>query len=204
MDADIELPDTNPRVRMTDVSVLSDNWYVLRKATFDYLGSDGRWTTQHREAYDRGNGATALLLDADRRTVLLTRQFRLPAYLNGHPDGMLVETPAGLLDGDDAVTAVQREVEEETGYRVHGLTQLFDVFMSPGSVTERVVFFAGRYSPGDRASAGGGHAAEGEDIAVIELGLDEAAAMIADGRIRDAKTIMLVQWALLQERAAAR
>jgi nudix-type nucleoside diphosphatase (YffH/AdpP family) len=194
-----DFPTSNPRVRITDLTVLSDNWYILRRATFDYRDSSGRWTSQSREAYDRGNGAAALLVDPERRTIILTRQFRLPAYLNGHPDGMLIEAPAGLLDGDDAMAAVRRELEEETGFVVDDLTQIFDVFMSPGSVTERVVFFAGTYRRGDRSSPGGGHPDEGEDIEVLELGLDEAAAMIGTGEIRDAKTIMLVQWALLRE-----
>ena len=157
---------------------------------------------QHREAYDRGNGAVILLLDPDRRTIILTRQFRMPAYLNGHPDGMLIEAPAGLLDDDDAATAVRRELQEETGYTVDHLVQLFDVFMSPGSVTERVVFFAGIYGSGDRTSGGGGEASEGEDIEIIEVGLDDAHEMVRRGEIRDAKTIMLIQWALLEGVAA--
>lgn len=199
---DEELPDSNPRVRITGVEVLSSNWYTLRKATFEYLGRDGQWTVQHREAYDRGNGAVILLLDPDRRTIILTRQFRMPAYLNGHPDGMLIEAPVGLLDDDDAATAVRRELQEETGYTVDHLVQLFDVFMSPGSVTERVVFFAGIYGSGDRTSGGGGEASEGEDIEIIEVGLDDAHEMVRRGEIRDAKTIMLIQWALLEGVAA--
>jgi len=195
---DEELPNSNPRVRITGLEVLSSNWYTLRKATFEYLGRDGQWTVQHREAYDRGNGAVILLLDPDRRTIILTRQFRMPAYLNGHPDGMLVEAPAGLLDEDDAATAVRRELQEETGYTVEHLVQLFDVFMSPGSVTERVVFFAGVYGSGDRTSSGGGEASEGEDIEIIEVDLDDAHEMVRRGEIRDAKTIMLIQWALLE------
>lgn len=189
---------TNPRVRITGIEVLSDNWYTLRKATFEFRHADGTWSTQHREAYDRGNGATALLFDPDRRTIVLTRQFRMPAYLNGLDDGMLIETPGGLLDGDDAALAVRREIAEETGFVVEELQQVFDVYMSPGSVTERVVFFAGTYHAGLRTAAGGGQAHEGEDIEVLEVGLEEAAAMIGRGEIRDGKTIMLIQWALLQ------
>jgi nudix-type nucleoside diphosphatase (YffH/AdpP family) len=196
MTADDEFPKTNPRVRITDLEVLSDNWYTLRKATFDFQGSNGEWRSQQREAYDRGNGAAALLFDPVRRTIILTRQFRMPAYLNGHPDGMLLEVPAGLLDGDDAATAMRRELEEETGHQVGELAELFDVYMSPGSVTERVVFFHGTYSPDTQMSDGGGHHAEGEDIEVVEIGLDAAAAMIGTD-IRDGKTIMLIQWALL-------
>ena len=177
--------------------MLSDDWYTLRKVTFELQGSDGEWRTEQREVYDRGNGATVLLYDPERRTIILTRQFRVPAFLNGHPDGMLVEAPAGLLDGDDPATAIRRELEEETGYVVSDLTQLFDVYMSPGSVTERVVFFYGTYSPTAKRSSGGGHQAEGEDIDVLELSLAEAAAMIGSGAVRDGKTIMLIQWALL-------
>lgn len=149
-------PSRNPEVRVTSVEVLSDNWYTLPKVGFDHRRGDGSWTPQFREAYDRGNGATVLLIDWNRRTIVLTRQFRVPAYLNGHPDGMLVETAAGLLDDDDASTAIRREAEEETGYRVDRLTPLFDLFMSPGSVTERVAFFVAEYTPEHRLDAGGG------------------------------------------------
>src|SRR5918994_2159785 len=148
-------PGTNPRVRMTGIEVLSDNWYTLRKATFEFQGPDGAWRTEHREAYDRGNGATVLLYDPVRGTIVLTRQFRMPAFLNEHPDGMLIEAPGGLLDGDDPLTAMRRELEEETGYVVSELTQLYDVYMSPGSVTERVIFFHGTYSPHAKTAARG-------------------------------------------------
>ena len=184
----------NPRVRPVGVEVLSDDWYVLRKATFDYRRRDGTWTRQTREAYDRGNGATILLHDAEAGNVLLTRQFRWPAFANGHPDGMLLEAPAGLLDDDHPEDAIRREAEEETGVRVGEVTRLFEVFMSPGSVTERVHFFAAPYTPADRVAAGGGMHAEGEDIEPVELPLATALAMVDDGGIVDAKTIMLLQW----------
>jgi nudix-type nucleoside diphosphatase (YffH/AdpP family) len=154
--------------------------------------------TEQRETYDRGNGATMLLHDVGRRTVLLTRQFRYPVYVNGHPDGLLVEAAAGLLDDDDPEVAVRREVEEELGVSVGEVEHVFDVFMSPGSVTERLHFFAAPYRPVDRTAAGGGLEEEGEDIEVIELPFDEALAMVDDGRIADAKTIMLLQWAALR------
>jgi nudix-type nucleoside diphosphatase (YffH/AdpP family) len=194
----------NPRVRLRDLEVLSDSWYTLRRATFDIQGRDGTWTTQHREAYDRGNGATILLRDESRDTVLLTRQFRLPAYLNGHPDGMLLEAPAGLLDGDDADAemAIRREAEEETGYRVDSVTRLGEYFMSPGSVTERVAFFTGSYRAEERVSQGGGVAGEGEDIEVLEVALEEAISMIERGEIVDAKTVLLLRLAQIAERAA--
>ena len=186
----------NDDVRVTDVELLSSDWYVLRRTTLDLRRRDGSWHTQQRETYDRGNGATVLLYDQSRRTVLLTRQFRFPAYVNGHPDGLLLETAAGLLDDDDPVTAVRREAEEETGHRVGELTHVFDVYMSPGSVTERLHFYAGPYDAGTRATGGGGLVEEGEDIEVVELGIDEALAAIGTG-IVDAKTIMLLQWAVL-------
>jgi nudix-type nucleoside diphosphatase (YffH/AdpP family) len=190
--------DRNPGVVIRDVEVTSDGWHVLRRTTFDYLRRDGRWTTEQRETYDRGNGATILLYDPDRRTVLLTRQFRYPAYVNGHSDGMLIETAAGLLDDDDPETAIRREASEELGVTVGEVRHLFDVFMSPGSVTERIHFYAARYSPADRTGAGGGVVAEGEDIEILELTIDDALTMISDGRIADGKTIMLLQWAALQ------
>jgi nudix-type nucleoside diphosphatase (YffH/AdpP family) len=188
-------PRSNRRVRLRELSVLSNAWYLLRWAVFDYQGSDGAWTEQKREVYDRGNGATILLRDETRDTVLLTRQFRLPAYLNGHPDGMLIEAPAGLLDGDDAETAIRREAEEETGYRVEHVTRIGEYFMSPGSVTERVAFFTGSYRAGARVSDGGGLESEGEDIELVEVTLAEALAMIDRGEIVDGKTVLLLRLA---------
>ena len=185
----------NPHVRIRDVEILSCDWYILRKTTFDYQHGDGRWSRQQRETYDRGDGATILLYSTCHRTVLLTRQFRLPAYVNGHPDGMLLETAAGLLDGDSPEDGIRREAAEETGHRVGEAQRVFDVYMSPGSVTERLHFFAAPYDT--PASTGGGVAAEGEDITVVELPFTEALAMTRTGEIADAKTIMLLQWAAL-------
>jgi nudix-type nucleoside diphosphatase (YffH/AdpP family) len=188
---------TNPRVRVHDVRVLSDDWYVLKKTTFDYHRRDGRWQRLSRETYDRGNGATLLLYDRARRTVVLTRQFRYPAYVNGSPDGLLIETCAGLLDRDDAESCIRREAEEETGFRVGAVTRLFEAYMSPGSVTERLAFFAAEYTATARVGVGGGTADEGEDIEVLELPLDRALGMIATGEIADGKTILLLQYAAL-------
>jgi len=188
----------NPDVVVREVKLVASPWHVLRQTTFDYRDRTGRWSTQSRETYDRGNGATILLYDESRRTVLLSRQFRYPAYVNGHPDGMLVETAAGLLDDDDPETAIRRETSEELGVTVGPLTHVFDVYMSPGSVTERLHFYAAPYTATDRTSAGGGLADDGEDIEVLELPYDEALAMIEDGRIADGKTIMLLQWAGLR------
>ena len=189
--------DGNPRVRIVDVELLAAGWHVLRRTTFDYLDASGRWSRQQRETYDRGNGATVLLYDRERRTVLLTRQFRFPVYVNGHPDGMLVETAAGLLDDDDPDTAIRREAVEETGVDVGELEHVFDVFMSPGSVTERIHFFAASYDSGTRHGEVAGLADEGEEIEILELHIDVALRMIRDGRIQDAKAIMLLQWAVL-------
>ena len=190
--------DRNPDVVVRDVEVVSDGWHVLRRTTLDVRRRDGRWDRQQRETYDRGNGAAVLPHDPERDTVLLTRQFRWPAYVNGHPDGMLVEAAAGLLDEDDPETAVRREAAEELGIRLGTVTKVFDAFMSPGSVTERVHGYVGAYTPADLVEAGGGLEDEGEDIEVLELPLDEALAMVADGRVADGKTIMLLQWVALQ------
>lgn len=187
----------NPRVTVRDVTLLSCHWYVLRTTTFDYQHSDGHWSTEQRETYDRGNGATVLLYDRDRATVLLTRQFRYPAYVNGHPDGMLLEAAAGLLDEDGPETAIRREAAEETGHVIGEVEHVFDVYMSPGSVTERLHFYAAPYSSATRGAGGGGIAAEGEDIEVVELPFTRALDLVRSGDIADAKTIMLLQWAAL-------
>src|SRR6201995_3263183 len=187
----------NPGVIVRDVELTSDGWHVLRRTTFDYRRRDGSWTTEQREPYDRGNGATILLYAPERRPVLLTRQFRYPAYVNDHPDGLLIETAAGLLDDDDPETAIRRETAEELGVEVGPLTHVFDAYMSPGSVTERLHFYAAPYSPADRTGDRGGVADEGEDIEIVELPVADALAMTADGRIADGKTIMLLRWAVL-------
>jgi nudix-type nucleoside diphosphatase (YffH/AdpP family) len=184
------------RLRIRDVQTLSDDWYVLKKTTFDWRRSDGSWQTLSRETYDRGNGAVLLPFDPDRRTVLLTRQFRYPAYVNGYDD-LLVEAAAGLLDGESPETRIRLEVEEELGLRLHDVRQVFACFMSPGSVTERLHFFIGRYDASMRMGAGGGARDEGEDIEVIEPTIDQALQMIQDGLICDGKTVMLLQFAAL-------
>ena len=183
---------------MQSVRVLSDNWYKLHATTFDYLGDDGQWMSRTRETYDRGNGATILLYDVENCTVRLTSQFRYPVYVNGHPDGTLLETAAGLLDEDDPETATRREAIEETRHEVGELTHVFDAFMSPGSVMERLHFYAAPYSSATKRTDGGGLADEGENIAVVELDIDDALAMIENGRIADGKTIMLLQLAVLR------
>jgi nudix-type nucleoside diphosphatase (YffH/AdpP family) len=185
----------NTHVEVLQTEVLSDNWYVLRKVTFRLRKRDGSWETQSREAYDRGNGATILLYDRTRRTVVLTRQFRLPTYVNGNASGMLIEACAGLLDNDDAETAIAREAFEETGYEIRSPRKVMQAYMSPGSVTEILHFFVAEYSRGQRRNDGGG--VEEEDIEVMELSFDEALRGIASGEIRDGKTIMLLQYAAL-------
>ena len=187
----------NPRVRITQEQLLSDDWGILKKTTFEYLREDGSWQSQSRETYDRGHGAALLLFNPERRSVVLTRQFRLPVYVNGNHDGHLIEACAGLLDGDDPHTCIQREAEEETGFVVRSPRKLFEAYMSPGSVTEKLHFFIAYYDAGDRRSAGGGNVAEGEDIQVLELALDDALQMIAEGTIQDGKTILLLQHAAL-------
>ena len=184
------------RVRIKAIEILSDDWYLLTKTTFDFLRSDGTWQQQSRETYDRGNGATILLYNLERRTVVLTRQFRFPAFVNGH-SGMLIEAPAGLLDTASPEDRIKAEVEEETGYRVDRVRKIFEAFMSPGSVTEKLYFFVAEYDASSKAALGGGNRAEGEDIEVLELSIDDAMAAIKRAEIADGKTIMLLQYACL-------
>ncbi|MCY1645825.1 NUDIX domain-containing protein [Caulobacter sp. SL161] len=180
------------RVRVRETRLLSDNWYVLRTTTFDWKRRDGTWQTQSREHYDRGNGAVLLPYNIENRTVLLVKQFRYPAFVNGCDD-LLIEAAAGLLDDAEPEVRIRAEVEEELGYRLGAVRKVFEAFMSPGSVTEILHFFVAEYDAAMRISDGGGHPDEGEDIEVLEMTMEQALAMIADGRIRDAKTIMLLQ-----------
>jgi nudix-type nucleoside diphosphatase (YffH/AdpP family) len=184
------------RIRIRDVRVLSNDWYELKKTTFDWLRADGTWQTVSRETYDRGNGATLLPYNVGDRTVVLTRQFRYPAYVNGYDD-FLIETAAGLLDEASPEERIRSEVEEETGYRLKDVRKVFECFMSPGSVTERLHFFVAEYDAGMRVADGGGVASEGEEIQVMELPFEKAMAMVDNGQIADAKTIMLLQYAAL-------
>jgi len=186
-----------PGIRILEQRTLSDDWFVLRKTTFEMRRRDGSAQVVSRETYDRGNGAVLLLFDASRGSVILTRQFRFPAYVNGCADGMLVEACAGLLDGEDAEAAIRREVAEETGYAVRAPRKVFEAYMSPGSVTEKLHFFVAPVDARDRVHAGGGDAAEGEDIEVIEVPLAAALQMVARGEIEDGKTIMLLQHAAI-------
>ncbi|MGA7808011.1 NUDIX domain-containing protein [Bradyrhizobium sp.] len=184
------------RIRVKDVRLLSDNHYTLRTTTFEWRRDNGGWQTQHRETYDRGNGAALLPYSLTQRTVVLVRQFRYPAYVNGYDD-LLIEAAAGLLDDASPEARIRAEAEEETGYRLREVKKVFEAFMSPGAVTEKLYFFVAEYEPEMRIGAGGGLASEGEEIEVLELPFDTALAMIGDGRIVDAKTIMLLQYAAL-------
>jgi nudix-type nucleoside diphosphatase (YffH/AdpP family) len=187
----------HPNVKLIQTEVLSDNWYTLRKITYQYLNQDGKWQTQSREVYDRGNGATILLYNRSRETVMLTRQFRLPSFVNGNETGLLIETCAGLLDKDNPEDAIRRETEEETGYKITAVKKVFEAYMSPGSVTEILHFFIAEYSESMKVSEGGGVAHEQENIEVLELKMEDAMRMVNTGEIRDAKTILLLQYAIL-------
>jgi nudix-type nucleoside diphosphatase (YffH/AdpP family) len=185
----------NPKITIQKTELLSDNWYVLNKVTFDYKMEDYDSETQVREVYDRGNGAVILLCNLTKKTVVLTRQFRLPTYLNGNTSGMVIEACAGLLDAENPEECIIRETEEETGYRLSSVKKVFQSYMSPGSVTEILHFFIGEYQPNMKVSDGGGLAEEHENIEVLEYSFDQAYQMIATGEIVDAKTIMLLQYA---------
>nr|WP_199080877.1 GDP-mannose pyrophosphatase NudK [Pedobacter sp. ASV19] len=187
----------NERINIIKEQVLSDDWYLLKKTTFNYLTNKGIWENRSRETYDRGNGATLLLYNKLLQTVVLTRQFRFPTYVNGNPDGLLIETCARLLDNDGSEEAIRREVEEETGYVLSSVEKVFEAYMSPGSVTEKVYFFIAEYTKDMKKYSGGG--VEDEEIEVLELSFETAMAMISNGEIQDGKTIMLLQYLSLSK-----
>lgn len=189
---------TTNAVTILKTEILSDNWYTLRKITYQRQKEDGTTETNSREAYDRGNGAAILLYNKHSRTVILTRQFRLPTFINGNPDGMLIEACAGLLDKDQPDVAIRRETEEETGYKISAVEKVFEAYMSPGSVTELLYFFIAEYSSAMKVHEGGGLEDEQENIEVLELPVDRAMQMLNSGEIKDAKTIMLLQYFKLQ------
>ena len=184
-------------LKIVEKKLLSDNWYKLYKYTFEFTDANGKNHRQSREAYDRGNGAVILLYNKPNRTVILTRQFRLPTFVNGNADGMMIEACAGLLDEDNPEDCIRRETEEETGYRIEHVEKVYEAYMSPGSVTEILHFFTGEYSKSQKVNEGGGVDHEQEDIEVLELSFEKAYDMISTGEIRDAKTIMLLQYAKL-------
>jgi len=184
-------------IKILKNEILSDNWYILRKITFEQQHKDGHWEKMSREAYDRGNGAVILLYNKSMQSVILTSQFRMPSYLNGNESGYLIECCAGLLDKDNPEECIKRETEEETGYKISDVKKIFEVYMSPGSVTEMLYFFVAEYTKEMKVSEGGGAHDETENIEVLELPFQQAVDMIGTGEIKDAKTIMLLQYAQL-------
>jgi nudix-type nucleoside diphosphatase (YffH/AdpP family) len=189
----------NPEIKIKNTELLSDNWYVLNKITFDYQKNDESWITQKREVYDRGNGAAILLYNSTNKTVILTRQFRMPTYLNGNKSGMMIEVCAGLLDQDNPEQCIMRETEEETGYRLTKVEKIMETYMSPGAVTEILYLFIGHYDASLKVSDGGGVATEQENIEVLEMTYEQAFKMIETGEIQDAKTIILLQHAKIKD-----
>jgi len=187
------------KVKILNTEILSNNWYALKKVTYEYLKPDGTLQTQSREAYDRGNGATILLYNIQQKTVILTRQFRLPSFINGNTTGMLIEACAGLLDKENPEDCIKRETEEESGYKITDVRKIFEAYMSPGSVTEILYFFIAEYSQSMKVHEGGGVLHEEENIEVLELSFQQAMAMIDTGEIKDAKTIMLLQYVKLHD-----
>jgi GDP-mannose pyrophosphatase NudK len=185
----------NPKVRNIEKHVLSNNWYTLRKVTFEYQKKNGTWENQSREAYDRGNGAAILLYNTAQKTVILTRQFRMPTYVNGNETGMMIEVCAGLLDTDNPEDCIRRETEEETGYKITDVQKVFELYMSPGSVTEILYLFVAEYSKEHKITEGGGLEHEEEEIDVLELPFIQALDMVKTGEIKDAKTVLLLQYA---------
>lgn len=188
----------NSNVKILSTEILSNNWYTLKKVTYEYLKKDGTWQTQNREAYDRGNGAAILLYNTTLKTVILIRQFRMPTFINGNDSGMLIEACAGLLDRDNAEDCIKRETEEETGYKINHVKKIFEAYMSPGSVTEMLYFFIAEYSHDMKVNDGGGIAHEQEEMDVLEIQIDDALQMIETGEINDGKTIMLLQYIRLK------
>ncbi len=185
----------NPEIKITQTELLSNNWYILNKVTFDYQKADDSFITQKREVYDRGNGACILLYNKETKNIILTRQFRLPTYLNGNESGMMIEVCAGLLDKDEPEQCIIRETEEETGYRISKVQKIMETYMSPGAITEILYLFIGEYDASMKVSEGGGLDHEQEDIEVIEMPFEKAYNMIATGELKDAKTIILLQYA---------
>ena len=189
---------TSEKVKNLKKEILSDNWYTLYKLSYDYLNKSGMWELQQREAYDRGNGATIILYNKEQKSVILTRQFRAPTYINGNETGLMIETCAGLLDKDNPEDCIKKETLEETGYKIDKVTKVFEAYMSPGSVTEVIYFFIAEYTANMKTTAGGGLEHEQEEIQILELPIETALQMIRSGEIKDGKTIMLLQYLRLE------
>ena len=189
----------NSKVKINSIENLSKNWYKLDKVNFEYQLKNGEWQSQSRESYDRGDGAAILLYNPIKKAVILTKQFRMPSYLNENEDGMMIEVCAGLLDADDALTCIKKEAEEETGYKINNPTKLFEIYSTPGAVTEKIHYFIAEYSDEMKINDGGGLEAETEEIEVLELPFETAFNMISTGEICDAKTIILLQYAKINQ-----
>jgi GDP-mannose pyrophosphatase NudK len=187
------------RVKITEIKILSDNWYTLKKVTFDYLRNNGTWQTQSREAYDRGNGAAILLFNKETKNIILVKQFRVPTYMNGNIDGQLLEVVAGVLDNQQPEACIIKEVEEETGFIIKHATKVLEGYTSPGAVTETLHFFIAEYSHNHRNTEGGGLEHEEEDIEVVEMPFKKAMKMLERGEIKDVKTILLLQYAAIHK-----
>ena len=187
----------NPKVKIKKITNLSNDWYKLDKVNFDYQLINGEWQNQNRESYNRGNGACILLYNSKENTVVLTKQFRMPSYLNGNNDGMMIEVCAGLLDEDDPISCIIKEAEEETGYKISDPVKVLEVYSSPGAVTEIIHYFISEYDKSMKISEGGGKEEETEEIEVLEIDFNKALKMIDNGIIKDAKTILLLQYARL-------
>jgi len=187
------------KIKNIETKILSDDWYTLNKISFEYRLKNGEWVKQSRESYDRGNGATILLYNKLKGTVILINQFRMPTYVNGNRTGMMVETCAGVLDGDDPLTCIIKETEEETGYQIKNVKKVFEMYMSPGAVTEILYFFVAEYDEKMKVSDGGGLEVEHEDIEVLEINFHKALGMVNSGEIKDAKTIILLQFAQINK-----
>tara|TARA_R110002073_G_scaffold279026_1_gene443027 strand:- start:288329 stop:288910 length:582 start_codon:yes stop_codon:yes gene_type:complete len=190
---------SNPKVKIKEIQKLSDDWYQLDKVNFDFQLKSGTWKNQNRESYNRGNGACILLYNTKKKTVILTKQFRMPSYLNGNEDGMMIEVCAGLLDENDPITCIINETEEETGYKIKTPTKVFELYSSPGAVTEKIHYFVSQYDDSMKVSEGGGLAEETEEIEVLELDFDKALQMIFENKITDAKTVILLQYAQMNQ-----
>ncbi len=188
----------NPKVKIKEIKNLSNDWYKLDKVNFDYQLKNGDWQNQNRECYNKGNGAAILLYNTTKKTVILTKQFRMPSYLNDNNDGMMIEVCAGLLDGDDPLTCIKKEAVEETGYKIDAPIKILEAYTSPGAITEKIHYFIAEYTEEMKINDGGGLATESEEIEVLEIDLEKALSMITDGTIKDAKTIILLQYVRIQ------
>lgn len=189
----------NKQVKNIEHTLLSDNYYILNKVTFDYMMKSGKWVRQMREVYDRGDGAGILLYNTQKKTVILTKQFRMPTYLNANENGMLVEIAAGMLDKDHPEACIIRETEEEVGYRLKEVKKVYEAYSSPGVMTEKMHFFIGEYTDDMKVNEGGGLESEAEDIEVLELPFEKAITMLNNGEIHDTRTIVLLQYAIIHK-----